>query len=61
MLTKLTICNFKLFDEVQIELEDRVVFAGLNNAGRDQAGSSRVHQEAWRDRDGFAHTGEHPA
>jgi predicted ATPase len=26
MLTKLTIRNFKLFDEVEIELADRVVF-----------------------------------
>ena len=37
MLTKLTIRNFKLFDEVQIELGDRVVFVGPNNAGKTSA------------------------
>jgi AAA domain, putative AbiEii toxin, Type IV TA system/AAA ATPase domain len=37
MLTKLTIRNFKLFDEVEIELGDRVVFIGPNNAGKTSA------------------------
>jgi energy-coupling factor transporter ATP-binding protein EcfA2 len=37
MLTKLTICNFKLFDKVEIELGDRVVFVGPNNAGKTTA------------------------
>lgn len=37
MLTKLTIRNFKLFDEVEIELGDRVVFVGPNNAGKTSA------------------------
>ena len=37
MLTKLTIRNFKLFDEVEIELGERVVFVGPNNAGKTSA------------------------
>lgn len=37
MLTNLTIRNFKLFDEVEIELGDRVVFIGPNNAGKTSA------------------------
>ncbi|HOP78362.1 MAG TPA: AAA family ATPase [Thermogutta sp.] len=37
MLTKLTICNFKLFDEVEIELGQRVVFIGPNNKGKTSA------------------------
>jgi len=37
MLTKLTICNFKLFDKVEIELGERVVFIGPNNAGKTSA------------------------
>jgi len=37
MLTKLTIRNFKLFDQVEIELGDRVVFIGPNNAGKTSA------------------------
>ena len=37
MLTKLTIRNFKVFDEVEIELGDRVVFIGPNNAGKTSA------------------------
>jgi ABC-type arginine transport system ATPase subunit len=37
MLTKLTIRNFKLFDEVEVELGDRVVFIGPNNAGKTSA------------------------
>jgi hypothetical protein len=37
MLTKLTIRNFKLFDQVEIELGDRVVFIGMNNAGKTSA------------------------
>jgi hypothetical protein len=34
MLTKLTIRNFKLFDEVELELADRVVLIGPNNSGK---------------------------
>ncbi|MFC1601220.1 AAA family ATPase, partial [Candidatus Sumerlaeota bacterium] len=34
MLTKMTIRNFKRFDEVEIELADRVVFVGPNNSGK---------------------------
>ncbi len=37
MLTKLTIKNFKLYDEAEIELGDRVVFVGPNNAGKTSA------------------------
>jgi ABC-type taurine transport system ATPase subunit len=37
MLTKLTIRNFKLFDEAEIELGDRVVFVGPNNSGKTSA------------------------
>jgi energy-coupling factor transporter ATP-binding protein EcfA2 len=37
MLTKLSIRNFKLFDEVEIELGDRVVFVGPNNSGKTSA------------------------
>ncbi|MBM4361429.1 MAG: AAA family ATPase [Deltaproteobacteria bacterium] len=37
MLTRLVIRNFKLFDEVDIELGDRVVFVGPNNGGKTTA------------------------
>lgn len=37
MLTKLIIRNFKLFDEVEIELGDRVVLIGPNNGGKTSA------------------------
>ncbi|MCL2161152.1 MAG: AAA family ATPase [Betaproteobacteria bacterium] len=37
MLTKLTIRNFKLFEDVEIELGDRVVLIGPNNAGKTTA------------------------
>ncbi|HXE73996.1 MAG TPA: AAA family ATPase [Candidatus Nitrosotenuis sp.] len=37
MLTKLTIRNFKLFDHVEVELGERVVFIGPNNAGKTSA------------------------
>jgi ABC-type taurine transport system ATPase subunit len=37
MLTKLTIRGFKLFDEVEIELAERVVFVGPNNSGKTSA------------------------
>ena len=37
MLTKLTIRNFKLFDQVEVELGERVVFIGPNNAGKTSA------------------------
>ncbi len=37
MLTRLSIRNFKLFDEVEIELGDRVVLIGPNNAGKTTA------------------------
>lgn len=34
MLTKITIRNFKRFDEIEIELGDPVVFIGPNNSGK---------------------------
>jgi predicted ATPase len=37
MLTKFTVRNFKLFDEIEIELGQRVVFIGPNNAGKTTA------------------------
>lgn len=37
MLTKVTIRNFKLFEDVEIELGERVVFTGPNNAGKTSA------------------------
>jgi ABC-type uncharacterized transport system ATPase subunit len=37
VLTKLIIRNFKLFHEVEIELGERVVFVGPNNAGKTSA------------------------
>lgn len=37
MLTKLVIRNFKLFEEAEIELGERVVFVGPNNAGKTTA------------------------
>jgi len=37
MLTKLTIKNFKLFAEAEIELGERVVFVGPNNSGKTSA------------------------
>ena len=37
MLTKLRLRNFKLFDDVQIELAGRVVFVGPNNSGKTSA------------------------
>ncbi len=37
MLTKLTIRNFKRFDEVEVELGDPVVFIGPNNSGKTTA------------------------
>src|SRR5450759_4623795 len=37
MLTKLTIRNFKLFGNVEIELGERVVFVGPNNSGKTSA------------------------
>lgn len=37
MLTRLIIRNFKLFDEVEIELGDRVVLVGPNNSGKTSA------------------------
>ncbi len=37
MLTKLTIRNFKRFDEVEIELGNPVVFIGPNNSGKTSA------------------------
>ncbi|MCS6773913.1 MAG: AAA family ATPase [Anaerolineae bacterium] len=37
MLTKLTLRNFKLFDEVEIELGSRVIFVGPNNSGKTSA------------------------
>lgn len=37
MLTKLTIRNFKLFSEIEVELGERVVFIGPNNSGKTSA------------------------
>jgi hypothetical protein len=37
MLTRLVIKGFKLFDEVEIELGERVVFVGPNNSGKTSA------------------------
>jgi len=37
MLTKLTIRNFKRFEEVEIELGQAVVFVGPNNSGKTTA------------------------
>ncbi len=37
MLTKLRIRNFKLFEDVEIELGERVVFVGPNNSGKTSA------------------------
>jgi AAA domain, putative AbiEii toxin, Type IV TA system/AAA ATPase domain len=37
VLTRLTIRRFKLFDEVEIELGERVVFVGPNNLGKTSA------------------------
>lgn len=37
MLTKLAIRNFKVFDDVEIELGERVVFVGPNNSGKTSA------------------------
>lgn len=37
MLTRLTIRGFKLFDDVEIELGDRVVLVGPNNSGKTSA------------------------
>ena len=37
MLTKLAIRNFKLFEDVELELGDRVVLMGPNNAGKTTA------------------------
>lgn len=37
MLTKLTLRNFKLFDDAEIELGERVLFVGPNNAGKTSA------------------------
>jgi energy-coupling factor transporter ATP-binding protein EcfA2 len=37
MLTKLIVRNFKLFDEIEVELGERVVLIGPNNAGKTSA------------------------
>jgi energy-coupling factor transporter ATP-binding protein EcfA2 len=37
VLTRLGVRNFKVFDEVEIELGDRVVFVGPNNSGKTSA------------------------
>ncbi len=37
MLTRLTVRNFKLFDEIDLELGDRVLLIGPNNAGKTSA------------------------
>ncbi len=56
MLTKLTIRNFKRFDEVEIELGNPVVFIGPNNSGKTSAmqalalwdtGLKRWYEKRW--------------
>jgi len=37
MLTKVTVHNFKRFDEVEVELGNPVVFIGPNNSGKTSA------------------------
>lgn len=37
MLTKLTVRNFKQFDEIEVELDNPVVFVGPNNSGKTSA------------------------
>ena len=37
MLTRLRVRNFKMFEELDIELGDRVVFIGPNNSGKTTA------------------------
>ena len=37
MLTRLTVRNFKLFEEIEIDLGDRVILIGPNNAGKTSA------------------------
>ena len=37
MLTKLTVRNFKRFEDVEIELGNPVVFIGPNNSGKTSA------------------------
>ena len=37
MITKLTIRNFKRFGEIEIELDNPVVFIGPNNSGKTSA------------------------
>jgi predicted ATP-dependent endonuclease of OLD family len=37
MLTKLTVRNFKLFTEIEVELGERVVLIGPNNSGKTSA------------------------
>ncbi len=37
MLTRMAVRNFKLFDEVEIELGERVIFVGPNNSGKSSA------------------------
>ncbi len=37
MLTNFKIRNFKLFDEVEIELGERVLFVGTHNSGKSPA------------------------
>jgi len=37
MLTKLGVRNFKLFEDVEVDLADRVVFVGPNNSGKTSA------------------------
>lgn len=37
MLTRMTVCNFKPFERVEVELGDAVVFVGPNNSGKTAA------------------------
>ncbi len=60
MLTKLIIRNFKLFDEVEIELGDRVVLVGPNNSGKTSALQALalwdIGAKRWLEKRGFGQT-----
>jgi energy-coupling factor transporter ATP-binding protein EcfA2 len=62
VLTKLTIRNFKLFEEVEIELAERVVFVGPNNSGKTSALQALalwdIGAKRWREKRG---SGDVPA
>ena len=62
MLTKLTIRNFKRFNEVEIPLADPVVFVGPNNSGKTTALQALALWELglrrWREKRGEKSTAE---